>query len=565
MLQRLSRILDRIIGPVALLAFLILLLEHTAALRPLAPWLRRVNLGILGLFLATVITTFLASEDKRRHLRRHWMDLIVFVPLLQFAWVGTGSPWSAFGRQLVIVAMLTSRARRAYRFLSLLLAKPAQLMLITFVLAIGTGAILLQLPAATANGVPLSFVDALFTSASATCVTGLIVVDTATRFSLFGQSVILALIQLGGLGIMTFSVAVLVLLRRSLAMKQEAVLQDILDQEALSSARSLLVFLAAMTFAVEAVGAAGLFLAWRTAVPDPVARAGHAAFHAVSAFCNAGFSTFSDSLVRFAADGPTNLWIGALIVAGGLGFAAVQDVVQCARGRCRVGGDRTHRFRIQTKIVLTVTVLLILGGGILIGLSERKGVLASLPLRGKLWVSLFQSVTTRTAGFNTCDIAALAPGTLLVMIILMFIGASPGSTGGGIKTTTAAVLWASVISGLQERPHVQLWKRTISLGTLQKAMTVFLLSIIVVLGGTLALLAAENKPFLDIAFETVSAFATVGLSTGVTPALSAAGKLVVTALMLAGRLGPLTLAYAFAARRRAGGHYAYAEERVMIG
>ncbi len=565
MIQRLAKFLDRIIGPVAVAAFLLLLLENTEALRPVATLLRRANLAVLGVFLATVLTSLLASDNKLRHLRQYWPDLIVFVPVLQLAWGGDQSSWGPFGRQLVVVAMLISRTRRAYKFLSLLLAKPAQMMLASFAIAIGTGAVLLQLPAAAADGVSLPFVDALFTSASATCVTGLVVVDTGTRFSLFGQGVILVLIQLGGLGIMTFSVAILVLLRRSLAMKQEAALQDILDQEALGSARSLLVFLAAMTFVMEGLGAVGLFAAWRTAIPDPTARAGHAVFHAISAFCNAGFSTFHDSLVRFAAHGPTNLTICALIVAGGLGFAVVQDLAQCLRGRCLRGKDRPHRFRVQTKIVFTVTALLILAGWGLIWLSERNGALALLPWRGRLWVSLFQSITTRTAGFNTCDIAALTSGTLLLMIVLMFIGASPGSTGGGIKTTTVAVLWASIISGLRERPHVQLWKRTLTMETLQKAVTVFFFSIMLVLGFAMVLIYVERKPFLDIMFETVSAFGTVGLSTGVTPTLSMQGKLIVTALMFIGRVGPLTLAYAFATRRRQAARYTYAEERVMIG
>jgi trk system potassium uptake protein TrkH len=558
------KIFEYFIGIVALAAFLLLIVELGGYFADYAHLFRLANLSILALFMIHVILRFLRAPDKRKHLRRNWLDAIVFIPLIQFVGGIQHTPAWIIVWQAVIVVMLLSRARRTKNLFAHLGLRPAQIMIASFAFTIGIGAILLMLPAATTTGAGAPLVDAFFTAASATCVTGLAVRDTATYFSPFGQAVILVLIQLGALGIMTFSVALAVLVKKRVEMQRQIEMQEMLDQDTIASMRDLVAFIVKMTFAIEALGAVALFFAWRGALGGGPATAWHAVFHSISAFCNAGFSTMSDSLVRFAGDIGTNAAIVALIMFGGFGFTVVRDIIGNFRGRYFSRGHRVLSLRVQTKIVLSASFGLVAAGAALFYALERNGVLAGLGVKDRILVSIFQSITTRTAGFNTCDVGALSSATLMLAIILMFVGASPGSTGGGIKTTTVAVLWAAVASGLRKEPYAQLYRRTVPLEVIQKAASVLVISLIVVLGFTLALLSFEPKPFRDVIFETVSAFGTVGLSTGITGDLTARGRVAITLLMFLGRLGPLTIAYAFL-RARKPAHYRYAEERVMIG
>jgi trk system potassium uptake protein TrkH len=254
--------------------------------------------------------------------------------------------------------------------------------------------------------------------------------------------------------------------------------------------------------------------------------------------------------------------IGGLIIFGGLGFAAIQRLVEGTRSRVRGIANRSSR--IQTRVVLRVTLLLILAGTGGVWLTERSGLLRDLSPEGRVLASFFQSVTARTAGFNTVDIGALSSATLFVIIVLMFIGASPGSTGGGIKTTTVACLWAAIVASFRNRPHVEIHRRTLPVETVHKAVTLLCVSLALVVIFTVALLSTEKAPFLDVLFEVVSAFGTVGLSMGLTPELSARGRILITILMFIGRLGPLTIAYAMLPSR-AKASYKYAEEHMMIG
>ena len=441
--------------------------------------------------------------------------------------------------------------------------KPASLMLASFAATIVAGALLLMLPAATAPGASTSGLDALFTATSAVCVTGLVVRDTATHFSTLGQCIILVLIQAGGLGIMTFSVAIVLLLRRTVAVSQEATMRTVLDQELAANIRSLILFILAMTFCAELIGAAALAVAWwgRFSPADTIY---HATFHAVSAFCNAGFSTWSDSLTQFAGDWVTCGIVGALIVSGGLGFVVIQDIWAHARRRLATGRPWAHPYRAQTQIALRMTGLLIVGGALLIGCLEWTHAFAGRAPGERVLLALFQSVTARTAGFNTVDIAHLAPASLLVLMVLMFIGACPGSTGGGVKTTTLAVVLAAARRGLQQRGEVEMCRRTVPGETIQKAVAIVALSLAALVIAAAALLTTESQAFEKVLFETVSAFGTVGLSTGITGALTPAGKVWVCALMFLGRLGPLTLAFAFL-RPRKRANYRHAEEAIMIG
>lgn len=558
------RALDTTTAGVALAALVVLLLGVSEFGRLAPRFYGFANLAVLVVFVADVAVRILVSPDRRAHLRQNWLDLIVLLPLLQHIGGVHRGAWSVLARQTAIVVMLLTRTRRVKRLFSSFTLKPAQLMALTFLGAIYAGTVLLMLPAASRAGEQMRLVDALFTATSATCVTGLIVADTATHFSTFGQLVILVLIQVGGLGIMTFSVSLALLAGRDVGLKQRAALQDMMDYDTLAGVRRLVLFVVGMTAVFETIGSVALFVSWRAQIPEVGARLYHASFHAVSAFCNAGFSTFSDSLMRFDGHAATNVSVCVLIVCGGLGFTVFKDFVDNVRVKLSTPGHQRWRLRTQTKLVLSVSLCLICIGAVLLAAFERHALLDQVATPRTVCVPVFQSITARTAGFNTCDIGRLSSASLFLMMVLMFIGASPGSTGGGIKTTTAAVLWTAVVTNLRRREHAEVFRRTLPLEVIQKAVTVLVLSATTVVVFTVLLLSTEQKPLRDVLFEVISAFATVGLSTGITPELTVPGRLLVTVLMFVGRLGPLTVAYSLLRFRRPA-NYAYAEERVMVG
>ncbi|MDD5348319.1 MAG: TrkH family potassium uptake protein [Candidatus Omnitrophica bacterium] len=448
--------------------------------------------------------------------------------------------------------------------IELLSLKPAQLMVATFASAVSCGALLLMLPASSQAGAGTTFVDALFTATSATCVTGLAVVDTGKHFSIFGQLVILFLIQTGGLGIMTFSVSIALLLKRQVSAHSEIAMQDVLEQDAIAGVKRLILFILKMTLGLELAGALLLCAAWLGKFPSALETAYYALFHSVSAFCNAGFSPFSDNLMGLQSDAVTNIVICLLIVCGGIGFTVIKDVTDNFRDKFVLRKDKLIRFKLQTKIVFSMTALLVVGGACLIYLLETKGSFAGFDTKTKVLASVFQSVSARTAGYNTVDIGRLSASTLLVMILLMFVGAAPGSTAGGIKVTTFAVLWHTMTASLRQKNEVEIYKRTVPAEVIKKAITLFAFAAGIVFVFAAVLVYTERKEFLAVAFETVSAFGTVGLSTGITPELTEKGKLIVSLLMFIGRLGPLAIAYAVIRYRRPA-KYQYAEERVMIG
>lgn len=449
-------------------------------------------------------------------------------------------------------------------FLFFLNCKPAQIMVLSFAGVIVIGTLLLMLPLATTSGVNTSLVDALFTATSATCVTGLIVKDTAGYFSIFGQLVILFLIQIGGLGIMTFSVFLALFLKKPVGIKQEVLMQDLLDYNTLSDIKHYILEIIKMTLFFELCGAILLFIAWGENISSIPTRLYYAVFHSISAFCNAGFSTFSDSLIRFNNDTLTNIIICSLIVAGGLGFMVIKDLQENIRNKFINTDTRKIRLKTQSKIVLFTSGLLILGGALIFYLLEKDNSLSSVNMQSAALISVFQSITARTAGFNTCDIAKLSSATLFFMIALMFIGGSPGSTAGGVKTTTVSVLWATVLSGIKKKENVEIFRRTIPYDVIQKAIIIFLISLLLVFIFITLLLYFEKKSLTGIFFEAVSAFGTVGLSTGITGILSSIGKILITLLMFIGRIGPLTMGYAFLKLKRPA-KYMYAEENVSIG
>lgn len=442
---------------------------------------------------------------------------------------------------------------------------PLRLLIGSFLALILTGTLLLKLPAATPSDKPIGWIDALFTAASATCVTGLAVRDTGTGFTLFGQLVILGLIQAGGLGVMTFSVFILALFRGRFSQAQRSLFEQTL---AGASGRHLwpilrLVFL--FTFSTEALGAALLFLRWLPEMGAGTA-AYNAVFHAVSAFCNAGFGLRPDSLTAWRGDTWIVLTVSGLIVLGGLGFVTVYEVVQWSRRRTPLS--------IHSKLALTVSGALIGLGTALIWFLEGRRSFAGMGSLEQGLAAFFQSVTTRTAGFNTVDIALLSPATLFLMALLMFVGGSPGSCAGGIKTTTLGALVLAMTARLRGHENVNLFRRTLGPLTVRNTLTAALVGAIGLVPALFALLLVESPRhsfkeehflFIDYLFETVSALGTVGLSTGITDDLSPAARVLVSLLMFCGRLGPLTLAGSLAASRRIVDDWRYPEEEIMVG
>jgi trk system potassium uptake protein TrkH len=440
---------------------------------------------------------------------------------------------------------------------------------VSFALVILVGTFLLSLPLAHAAE-PLSVLDALFTATSATCVTGLTVVDTGTRFSPFGQAVVLGLIQVGGLGLMTFAVFAGIALGGRVAFTERVVIQETMHHTPSAGVRRLVRYVLVFTLASEAAGALWLWLRLREAL-EPGAAVWSAVFHSVSAFCNAGFSLFPDSLVRYRGDLAVNLGITGLIILGGLGFLASMELRDQLLARLR--RLRPPQATLHTRLVLLVTLMLLVGGAAVYLVLEWGNLLRGLPMGERLLAAWFMSVTPRTAGFNTIDYGQASSETLFFTIFLMFVGASPGSTGGGIKTTTFGLLVALVLARWRGRGRASVFHRTIPHAVMDRALLLAMLAwaLVSLAIGLLATVESGGAPFhsadprfVALMFEAVSAFGTVGLSTGITPQLAAGSKLVLSALMFAGRVGPLTLVLAIGPRQQRG-RYRYAEENVMVG
>jgi trk system potassium uptake protein len=437
-----------------------------------------------------------------------------------------------------------------------------QLFVLSFAGLIGAGTLgLLLLPGIYA-GPRLGFVDALFTAASAVCVTGLIVVDTATHFTGWGQLWLLLLIQLGGLGILTFTTLIIRMLGRRSALHLESAAGAGVAGR-LGDPRALLRAVIALTVGIEAIGALCFWLLWRGELGSGPA-VWHAVFQAVSAFCNAGFSTFSDSLAGFRERPSVVLVAAGLIVAGGLGFIVLEDV------RERIAGHR-RRLSTHARLVLATTGVLVLGAGLAFHAFEFHGTLGALGPVDRATNALFMAITPRTAGFNTVDYNQVADPSLALTLGLMLIGGAPGGTAGGVKVTTVALLVLLLVTRLRGRGDVSAWGRSVRGGAVQAAAGL-VVGAIALLAVAIALLLLTEEPglaghrehFAQLVFEAHSAFGTVGLSMGGTAELSPAGRLVVTGLMFVGRVGPISLAAAMAVagERHA---YRYAYEDVAVG
>ena len=443
---------------------------------------------------------------------------------------------------------------------------PARIVIIGFALLIFIGTFLLMLPVASTHE-HIGFVNALFTSTSAVCVTGLTVVDTGNAFSLFGQSVILILIQAGGLGIMTMSTLFLMLAGRRPGLTGQILVQDTFTHSRERRISDILKDVILFTCAIEGFGMVLLFFCFLPG--NGVQKSLYLSiFHSISAFCNAGFSLFSDSFVSYKGNWVLNLVICFLIVAGGIGFLVLFELKQ----KFFFQHSALSRLSLHSKLVLSTTAVLVLTGMLLILGMEWKNTLEPLSIPDRFMGALFQSITARTAGFNTVLIGNMANETLFFIMLLMFIGASPGSCGGGVKTTSFATLVMLGVSRFRGQDRPQLFKRSISAVSIGKAVSVIMLSAMVICVGIMLLLMTElgnvghpesRGKFLELLFEVVSAFGTVGLSTGITAGLSAMGKVILSGIMFVGRLGPLVVGVALS--RDTVSRYYYAEENIMVG
>jgi len=435
---------------------------------------------------------------------------------------------------------------------------PPQVVVLGFLVVILVGTILLSLPQTTANGERQRLVDALFTATSAVCVTGLVVHDTGTYFSLFGQIVILLLIQIGGLGYMTMATFLLLLIGKTITLKERLIMQESLPQFSLGGVAQFAKYVLKVTLIVELIGATILSLRWMGQFPPP--RAIYLGlFHTISAFCNAGFSLFTDNLIGFRGDIVICLTVILLIIIGGLGYVVISDLYYFRYRRFR-------RLSLHSKMVLLITSTLIVLGAVTFFLLESRnpGTLAGLSVKEKITASLFHSVTPRTCGLNVVDVGSMLQQSLFLTIILMFIGASPGSTGGGIKTTTFGVMLGRVWNTLKKRRDVTFFKHRIAGDTMEKSFVISFSSIalIVVVAGIIKI--SERYDLTQVVFETVSAFGTVGLSTGITSGLSSLSKALLIITMIVGRLGPLTIGTAIV-QEGEDLRFRFPEERVLVG
>ena len=614
--------------PLVVLAVGSLIVEYGFRITPygrqVLHWVEVVAMA--GLVLDPFLRLLLA-RNRLGMLRYRWFEfavaggLMLYLAAIGLLRVEHFRNWALIGVQVVIVLMLVARLVEVNQFLAALQVHPALLLVGSFLTLIALGTGFLLLPAATAAGQPATtFTDALFTAVSAVCVTGLTVVDTGTHWSRLGQGAILVLIQMGGLGLMTFASVFALMLWRGMRIRETLVIRDTFTGDLRAEVGRVVVFILLATLMIEAVGAALLMGLWDQAAAAPLSlgeRIYTSVFHSVAAFCNAGFGLYPDSLMPFRNTWQVDVIFPTLIITGGIGFSVLYNVMRMIRynvlGRSRAPLAK-RRFILQSSLALVTTLVLLVVGTGLVFLFE------SLPGRPDAWVctaympatvpageapaaptasdargsgatttglqtpaaesplggtwterlrsAWFLSATSRTAGFNATDTSRLAAPTKCLTAILMFIGASPGSTGGGIKTVTLAVILCGIWATLRGSPRATLLHRSVPAETVMRALAILTICLAWVAAISVLLAAWGMKPgahftFLDCLFETTSAFATVGLSTGTTALLDTPGRLLILATMFFGRIGPLTLFVAMQGRQ-VRPRYTYPTENVAI-
>lgn len=468
--------------------------------------------------------------------------------------------------QLYFFVFVAVEVGKASEHLSRIRLGPSGMLAISFIILILSGAGLLFLPEMTISGI--SFLDALFTSTSACCVTGLTVVDTATCFTIKGQIIIMLLIQLGGINIISFAAFFATFSSSSAGLRYQSLVKEVVATNRLSDTRTMLRRIILYSLFIELAGAGLIFLNW----PSELNFNGNddklffSLFHSVSAYNNAGFALFTDNLYDIGIRHSYNIQIiiASLIFLGGIGIMVLEDIFSIARIRERTR-LKWKKLQVHSKVALYTSLALIVVGAIVFYFTERNNSIREYGYYGAIVTSVFQSVTCRTAGFNTVDFSQLSQPVLMFMILLMFIGASPASTGGGIKTTTFATIVASAYATIRGKRNVEMLRHTVSFNLIDKSYSIALFSLSLIFISTFFLSITDgNHSFLKLIFEEVSAFGTVGLSTGITPFLSDPGKFILILTMYVGRIGTLTLALALM-RKVSYTNYRYSQISLLIG
>ena len=520
----------------------------------------------------SLAANFLKSDGFEDFIRRYVFSLIIFVPVvitwgdIEFVyWLSAVHLFSTvisfYEKNGPDKKPVQTSVSGTSSFLFRLKLQPAQVVLLSFAGWILLGALVLMLPVSANPGRSLTFVDALFMSTSATCVTGLASISVVDDLSIFGQMVLLVLLQVGGLGIMTLSSSLAVIMGRNLQMREQVIMHDVLDTSSSEELLALVVNIIQYTFTIEFIGALLLTIGFYQEGFEIGQALYMGFFHSIMAFCNAGFGLFNNNLEDFKFEPIIHFTVAVLLILGGIGFSVMKDVATTIKSK------RSFRnLSVHTKIVLSVNTLLIAFGTIYLFFGEFLHAFQEMSMWERFQVSFFQAVTPRTAGFNTMNLNSLHPHSIYMMVLLMFIGASPGSTGGGVKTTTFAVLLQSVTATLRGKFDVEMFERRIPAATVVKSIAIFIISLIIVSAGVLVMMRVEpDKSFLALFFEVTSAFGTVGLSLGITPFLTVIGKIVMTVLMFVGRVGPLTLVLAIGSRGTTPSKVEYPEGKILIG
>ena len=516
--------------------------------------------------LGTVVINYINLQNTSNFFRKHTFSIFILISLIivygdmEFTFL-----LSSAHLLFSILNLYEEDQDQTRSFTKNLLRRiklrPAQLVLISFALVIFLGTFLLLLPISVLEGKTISFVDALFMATSATCVTGLTTLSLNNDLSFFGQLVILGLIQIGGLSIMTLYSSTTILLGRSMGIKDRIVMQDLLNVSGLEELFGMIVDIIKYTFFIELWGGVLLTIAFTFEGLEFGTAIYYGFFHSISAFCNAGFSLFDNSLESYGTNPLIHGTIALLVVLGGMGFIVLREIKEVIIKR-----KSLVRVALHTKVVLITSGVLILGGMVFFFFGEFLNALDNYSLWEKIQISFFQSVTLRTAGFHTIPLSSLNTYSIYAMSLFMFIGGGPGSTAGGIKVTTFAILIQSIISMLKGRKSVGMIDRRIPPPMVVRATALTFISLIITSLFILIMMKLEpEQPFLTVFFEVVSASGTVGLSLGITPYLTMAGKMAIALMMLIGRIGPLTLILAIGERMERTGKFDYPEGRIMIG
>jgi potassium uptake TrkH family protein len=543
-------------------------------------WMRYLLVGdefIAGIFVAVLLTNFILSENKWRYIKQSPFEFILLflfilsiileevISIEETHYLLRRSTTHSFIKlyfvliqvYIIINAVISlAKAREKWLFSSL---SPARILVLSYLFVIFTGMFMLKLPKATYDSI--SWIDALFTSTSAVCITGLTTLNVTEIFTFEGQVFILVLIQLGGLGIITLTSFIALFIQRGFRLREQIVVQEVLDNENFSSLTSILKAIVMITFITELAGAVGLYFSWKNLGFSEFERIFNAVFHSISAYCNAGFSIFPQGLQTpgYNFNATSLIIIMFLIVSGGLGFYTISDIL----GVGEIKMIRKNGLTPQSKIILLSTLFLIIFGALIVWIILMPQW-KDIPYGKQIMNAFFLSITSRTAGFSTVEIGNIAIPALMVVILLMYIGGAPNSSSGGIKITTGLILLTSFRAFVKGKNRVEIGWNTIPMTTVRRAFIVFVVSILLIFFALFILSLTESHTFFDIFFEVVSAFGTVGLSRGITPDLTYIGKIMIIMVMFAGRIGLFTFAVAMTEERDSNGYH-FPEINLMVG